>query len=646
LGPELPFFEWVSSSRFFADREPLNFNEWSHLQQIYQAVPSEPRGMDLTVMKAAQGGATTFALLLTAWLARGGRRQLAYFVPTEQLAKSLSDTRFIPLIRANPELYRLMGDADSPKARRIIDEGSTSMRRIGESIVFFTHVRGRVTTESLPLDAVLFDEVQDMHLSEIERAQERLSASPLRVIVRLSTANFAGSDIDYFFERSDQRVFYTRCRCPGGTALGDAWDARLGPLCIVEGNGATPGVPKGAFFLCPRCRMVIHNPRDGGFRPRKPEVKSIGFHFTQLLSPRQTAATILEKWMSRVDTKNFYNRVLGLPFNDPSSFPVTQEDLERAQNPDLRWGVPAPGSVGEIFMGIDQMGHDNHVVITGRREGRVRLLHLEIVQDENPWRRCAELMEQYCVDVAAVEALPNYNESHRFSREFNGRVFVVNYRELDDEVVLWGDRPRDRPGERPTSDEARTPWTAAVDQYKLMSLSLSKWANGEIETPDARTLLQWVRTSKGYQQVAVCRDMFWPDLQRVALVTEESQGREGERRLRRAVKKLGADDPHYAYAMMLAHLASIRGGGRTLILFTNGPGDETPKDAKRPSPYLEQIMDHFPEAFIANGSEGCCGKCIFRDSKTSWCRQRRFFVEAKLPSCPEYIPISDGSRRC
>jgi len=271
-----------------------------------------------------------------------------------------------------------------------------------------------VTTESLPLDAVMFDEVQDMQLSEIERAQERPSASPLRVSIRLSTANFAGSDIDYFFERSDQRVFYTRCRCPGGIALGDAWDSRSGPLCIGEGNGSTPGVPQGPFFLCPRCRMVIQNPRDGAFRPRKPEVKSIGFHFAQLLSPRQTAATILEKWLSRVDTKNFYNRVLGRPFNDPSWFPVTQEDLERAQNPDLRWGVPDPDSVDEIFMGVDQMGHDNHVVITGRRDGRIRLLHLEIVQDENPWRRCAELMRQYRVDVAAVEMLPQLQRSAPF----------------------------------------------------------------------------------------------------------------------------------------------------------------------------------------------------------------------------------------
>jgi len=142
FGPGLTFFDWVSSGRFFADREPRNFDEWSHLQPIYQAVPSDPRGMDLTVMKAAQGGATTFALLLTAWLARGGRRQLAYFVPTERLAKSLSDTRFIRLIRDNPELHRLMGDADSLKTRRIIDEGSTAIRRLGEAIIFFTHVRG------------------------------------------------------------------------------------------------------------------------------------------------------------------------------------------------------------------------------------------------------------------------------------------------------------------------------------------------------------------------------------------------------------------------------------------------------------------------------------------------------------------------
>jgi hypothetical protein len=46
----------------------------------------------------------------------------------------------------------------------------------------------------------------------------------------------------------------------------------------------------------------------------------------------------------------------------------------------------------------------------------MRLLHAEVIQEDDPWRRCVELLDQYGVRVCAVEALPNYNEAHRFAK--------------------------------------------------------------------------------------------------------------------------------------------------------------------------------------------------------------------------------------
>jgi hypothetical protein len=72
----------------------------------------------------------------------------------------------------------------------MIDEGSRSVRVVGESVAYFTYMGGLVTTESLPLDALVFDEVQQMSLSEIETAEQRLAASELALTLRVSTANF------------------------------------------------------------------------------------------------------------------------------------------------------------------------------------------------------------------------------------------------------------------------------------------------------------------------------------------------------------------------------------------------------------------------------------------------------------------------
>ncbi|MBI3768231.1 MAG: phage terminase large subunit family protein [Deltaproteobacteria bacterium] len=312
---------------------------WKYLQPIYAAVPRDLTEFDWVIKKSAQGGASIFAMLFALHLALKGRVQIAYFLPTARKASEFSANRFIRLARENPPIHALFGDPDTPHSRRVVDEGSISMRRILHSILYFTSLEGKVSTESSPLDALVLDEVQEMLLTTIEKAQERLSASPLKAQLMVSTANFVGADIDYFYERSDQRAFFTRCRCAEGVNLAEQWDPRLGPLCIDRGNGTTPGVPTEHFFFCPRCGAVIADPQDGAFRARNPGARRVGWHFAQMLSPRQSARSIWDKWDNRVDTRNFYNRILGLAYTDPDTQPVSEAALRAAQNSDLRWGA-------------------------------------------------------------------------------------------------------------------------------------------------------------------------------------------------------------------------------------------------------------------------------------------------------------------
>jgi hypothetical protein len=110
-------------------------------------------------------------------------------------------------------------------------------------------------------------------------------------------------------------------------------------------------------------------------------------------------------------------------------------------------------------MGVDQIGHDNRVLIASRDYDRMRLLHAGVIQEDDPWKRCLELLDQYGVRVCTVEALPNYNEAHRFAKTRDGKVFIVNYTDLVDQIVLWGDRPRDKVSTRKVDDEVRTRWS-------------------------------------------------------------------------------------------------------------------------------------------------------------------------------------------
>jgi hypothetical protein len=620
--------------------QDIDFNIWRYLRPIYEAVPHDPTGLDMVIMKSAQGGASTLALLWALWLMLRDRCQLAYFLPTAALALNFSRDRFIKLARENGQIHRLMGDS-APAAGGSIDEGSAGVRRILQSIAHFTYIGGRITTEALPLDALIFDEVQEMLLADIEKAEERLSASPLHAILRISTANFAGSDIHYFYERSDQREFHTRCACPTGIVLADAWDPRTGPLCIDRGNGSTPSVPVDWFYVCPRCRTVIRDPQEGEFLPKNPDAPRVGFHFPQMLSPRMTPGRIANKWETRVDTKNFYNRVLGRPYADPDTMPVSEEHLRAAQNPDLHWGpLPPRGSDG-VFMGIDQMGQENYVVIKAKVGDRMRLLHLEIIQDADPWRRCSELMREYRVRHVVVESNPNFNEAQRFASAYEGRVFLASYQDHADEILQWGDRVRDSASIRPSDDTIRTPWTVSIDQYKMMAWALSKWSRGEVETPDSRTLRPTIRTRQGVRPVAICQEIFWLHLQRVALITEPTIGREDEHRYRRRVKKISID-PHFAFANMLCDVAWVRAYGTSRMLFADPVDAGEDPSPKRRSPMRQQIADLYPELdFIMNHSPGLtCGDCEHFNRDRSHCTYRNLGVEAKQVQCDFLIPRS------
>ena len=680
----LSFRPWAEQGEFKADRERINFKLWRFLKPIYDCVPDtcsalrrpEQDGFKMVIMKAAQCGASTLLMLWTLWMALRREMRLAYFMPVKEIALEFSTDRFIRMIRDNPPIHRLMGDRGSvtifdPKDRSAADEGSAATRRILDSIVYFSYLQGVVTTEGKPLDALGFDEVQKMSLADIERTSERVSASQIKAQMHVSTAYFEESDIHALYLKSDQREFHTRCGCEDGCVMADHVDARQGPLCIdispVESRpSATP--KERHYYVCPKCRTVIMDPQDGLFVPHRRDnfrmladgftEGRIGWSFPQFLSPRLTPYDLLQAWLDRVDTQNYFNRKVGRPFNDPNAIPVSLPMLIAAQNPSLAWGPPKRRGEGieACYMGIDQMGHDNHVVIVGKTNNPnrpMRLLHLEIILEEDPWQRCAELMREYRVRYCAVEQAPNFNDAQKFAKAFDGKVFLINYAEHANEILTWGDRPKDQVLVRQTDEELRTRYTASVDQYKMMDWSLSLWdvKAHYVETPDARGLTQHVRGTAG--QTMVCKDVFWRHLMRIALVTELKtvDGKQDERKYRRAVKKLGSEDPHFAYAWLSVCVAWARAYGVDQMLLPDEPvTNQAEPEAMNTTPVgqVQERLGHLfqPPVQLASldpdaAAIANCGTCVNFMKEKQFCRHYKFTVQASMPPCAYYVPVEE-----
>lgn len=546
------------------DNEPFTWEGHEYLIEPYKAFQltgdRNEDGLSAVWMCGAQVGKTIGGFLLLVWLAmRFWGKYFGYFLPDQAMAMIFSDVRFKPTVRSIPQIRPLWGE--DPTADRG-DKHKTDQKRVrslGASQIFFSYMQGKTSTESIPMLGVLFDEVRRMMDGDIERAMERISHSPYPIDFKFSTAGYPDANIDKYYKKSNQHRFHSNCKCKDGVVLADVF-----PNCIGEkSQGITPSLRNlpDTFYICPACKEPIVNPRDGLWIPHNPTSKIIGYHIPQTLSCRQNAEKLLTAYQEATDLQEFFNSKLGIAYLAPESQIVSETILRATVNPDLKW----LNKGANFAMGVDQMGGFN--VITLRYWGpkadnglnKSRLGHIEVVYDDDPWQRCDELMEQYDVSVCVVDALPNINEARRFAKRWPGRVWLADYSydsKGDGDICEWGDRPKQTPSEKRSSDEIKNKYTVRISRYHGIEWNLMKYVHRMKEQPHERGLEANVKDNVGRPvTMYLCEQMFWIHLQKVARrkqMVDESQGK-----FKMVFENIGLD-PHFLHADLYCELALSR----------------------------------------------------------------------------------------
>ncbi len=550
-------FDFVESIRptLLVDNEPFTWTGHEYLIEPYKAMAvtgdHNPEGLSVVLETGAQVGKTTMGFLFLIWLAlRFFGKYFGYFLPDQAMAMIFSDVRFKPMVRSIPEIRPLWGEDPSATDgdRRKTDQ--KRVRSIGSSQIFFSYMQGKTSTESIPMLGVIFDEVRRMLEGDIERAEERLSHSPYPIKFKYSTAGYPDANIDKYFKQSNQNKFHSRCGCKDGVVLSDTF-----PDCIGDRNG------KEFFYICPTCKTIITNPRDGMWIPHNPTSEIIGYHIPQTLSCRQTAGKILKAFQDASDLQEFYNSKLGVPYLSPESQIVNETILRATVNPAIKWIRKGQNCA----MGIDQMGGFN--VVTLRHWGpscdmgtnKSRLAHLEIIYSDDPWERCDELMRQYDVSVCVADALPNINEARRFAQRWPGRVWLADYSyesKGDQDICEWGDRPKQTNSEKKSSEEIKNKFTVRISRFHGLEWNLMKYVHRLKEQPHERGLVQEVKDNTGRTQIQfLCEQVFWIHLQKLARrrkTIDETQGK-----YKMVFENIGID-PHFAHADLYCELALSR----------------------------------------------------------------------------------------
>lgn len=657
---EMTFREWCeklatdpnvpADQRLRVDGKPFRLDNRPALVPIYDAIPctkAEAYERILVIQKATQLGLTVWEVLANLYLAiKFGPITIGMFLPDQATASYKSEHRFMRLIRSVPTIYRAMTTARRGGVDKNVGEGNVLTRTLGESIFLFLWTTGKVTTESRPMDVVTLDEVQEMELDAIDKVRARMGDSDVAFCLMLSTANMPDMDINFWYQQGNQEVWHTRCKsCDALSDLSDP--AGIFPAKSVAYNqGQFPDYPMHEYlWVCPECGAAIDDPQHGQYVVTNPGASPLirSFLLPRTISPKNRAPRDMVEGLLRAKTgdqkKSYYNRTLARPYIDADQLPVTMAHCEAAAKEGAAAGLVWEREGKGYYMGIDQMGSFNAVIVKKRMpDGRQGVVHVEAVFDLDPFARCAEMMDEFGIAVCVVEQLPNVNDARKFANRFPGRVFLAGYADLRDDQMTWGDQLTR--SERRTSEEDRSRYMVTLNQYKCMQTALYR-IRGELQAdgrlvpmclfPDPNLLEQDVIEEGVTKRIPILRDWVWFHFTKCALVVEDHPE---TRKPKGKVQKVGID-PHYAYANMLCDVAWARQHGTTTIFFPHAP------EASAAQKSLQEQMPGLPEKVAAMVEaplpDHVCGRCAAYDKKAGYCMERGFKVQAKDPACVMFL---------
>lgn len=554
------FLAWALSSGVKVDSNTLEFDNHRYLIPIYA-----DHSTHIVWQKAAQLGATIYMLLRVLWwLEHHQGRKAGLYFPTSEGVQNLSSDRLVPIINSAPSIAKIY-NADSKQ----------NLRRIGESSFYLYHLGGVASKDSVPLDFVAFDEVRLSNPKDIDQALHRISHSPYKYKVFMSTAGLPGLDIAQRYERGRQLVWRSSCGCTEGCDLASSF-----PQCMITDD---PRRPNDVYLRCPDCGWEIKDPQNGRYVPENPGADFNSYRVSQLVSKFRTPKEIWQEYLDTTNMEEFYNAALGLPYLDEANQGVSLSHLKTCINPSIRWMKDESKESRKetrTAMGIDQGGaYLMAVILDINPDGtKKRVRHVEIVEQNNPryydedgkqqspFVRAHELMEEFNVGLCVVDMMPNFNDALKFAQAFPGRVYLGHYQRDGKDVVRWADRVKANMTIAKAGPMLKFKYVAQLGRYPAISFALGEWAENNVEIPPLDGLVQMCRSEieKGRLMAESPGERLLNHLARAIKRWKETDAETGSGRWE---WRYAGGDPHLLHAFSYANVALERLRRKTKVSF-------------------------------------------------------------------------------
>jgi thiol-disulfide isomerase/thioredoxin len=385
------------------------------------------------IMKGAQLGVTEVGINRALYTIDSKKRDVLYLMPTMGAASDFSKSRLGPALSLSPYLDSIFEDTNA-----------VNLKRAGNNCLYIRGTRGRTNLLSIPVSELILDEVDRMDKQQLAMALERLSGQLVKHVWGISTPTVPDHGIHTLYKTTTQEHFMFKCpRCGRRTEL--VW-----PECVeICGEYATDPNCQRSFLKCKECGGRLEQQAKPEFLSGAEWVPTAlnanpdfrGMHISQLYSfTVSPAELVIAHFAGRNDefaAKEFHNSKLGMPFVAPGAR-VTAEMIEAAIRDHSMDGLRPQRSGRLITMGVDQGENESFIVICewlfdrelGPDLGESAICKVLWVGKffGEDWDRLDQLMSEFQVLYAVVDADPNVNEARRFCRRFNGYASTTRYR--------------------------------------------------------------------------------------------------------------------------------------------------------------------------------------------------------------------------
>ena len=268
-----------------------------------------------------------------------------------------SKGRIDPLIDDNPETI----------GKWIRDTDAANIKRVWNSFLYFRGMKSRVGLKSIPVDFVIFDELDEAPQNSVDLAMERMGHSEIREVLKLSNPTLPDYGIDKAFQETDQRYWMLKCpACVSWTCLEETF-----PDCLIEIDGRV-------IRACSRCKAEL-NPAAGESVAKHPAVTDKrGYHYSQLFSQNIAPAEILHQFRTTNNLTDFYNLKIGVAYVEATNRLSTQEVLALCGS---AWALPARSAL-LLSWGWTKGATSNWLVIGKKaRQKAGKLVHLGVYKE-------------------------------------------------------------------------------------------------------------------------------------------------------------------------------------------------------------------------------------------------------------------------